>query len=376
MAMNPRLLRPSDSTPYPLDTFGNAAAAYSLRRLSSNYNGPVVQVRRSSDNAEVAFNAEELSDGTFEEWRGGAPYALVRTLFDQSGNGRHFEQATATKQPTLSRVATSSGVLGMDFREAGFTAVMENEVLAITSTCSVLAVVWARQADPADGGYIFDNLTSTGFAIYQDPAFTGRYTTHVVSITGGNKRARLSSAHGLTALGASMRGVAPDERVRTFSPYGENNIVPGPINYIPNLFEVYLGAATQTPSGSFNGWILELIIYDRDMAHDRLVDQAEAYYAARQPPAAPIITSAESFGVGGTYISFDHSLSAVPLEYEFSFALDGVPVPAPPPQYAVVSARSKIAVFSADFEDAVVQMRAVGQAGSGPWSAAATVIEQ
>lgn len=172
-----------------------------------------------------------------------------------------------------------------------------------------------------------------------------------------------------------MRGVPPGERLRMFSPYGEENVVAGPINYVPNAFEVYLGAGTQTPSGSFNGWILELVIYDRDMPHDRLVDQAEAYYAARQPPAAPIILSAESFAAAGTYIGFEHSLSAVPLEYEFSFAVDGVEVPAPPPQYVVISTRSKMAIFAADFEDAEVRIRAVSQAGSGPWSATATVIE-
>jgi hypothetical protein len=343
--------------------------------MSSDYTGPVVQVRRSNDNAEAAFTVEELTDGTFAAWQGAAPYAVVRTLYDQSGNGRHFEQPTATKQPTLSRVAVANGMLGMDFRNTGFTAVMENGALSIAQNTAVVAVVWARQPDPLEAGYVFDNLTSTGFAVYQDPFFSGRYTTQVSSVTGGNKRARLASAHGLMALGASMRGVPPGERLRMFSPYGEENVVAGPINYVRNTFQQYLGAGTQTPSGSFNGWIFELVIYDRDMPHDRLVDQAEAYYAARQPPAAPIILSAESFAAGGTYIGFEHSLSAVPLEYEFSFAVDGIEVPAPPPQYVAISTRSKMAIFAADFEDAEVRLRAVSQAGSGPWSATAIVIE-
>lgn len=36
-----------------LDQFGGAAAAYSLRNLSSSYRGPLIRVRRSSDNAET-----------------------------------------------------------------------------------------------------------------------------------------------------------------------------------------------------------------------------------------------------------------------------------------------------------------------------------
>ena len=45
-----------------------AAAAYSLRNLSTTYTGNVVDVRRSSDDAEESFTAEEVSDGTLEAW--------------------------------------------------------------------------------------------------------------------------------------------------------------------------------------------------------------------------------------------------------------------------------------------------------------------
>jgi hypothetical protein len=36
-----------------LDTYSGASAAFSLRKLSSSYSGPVLQVRRSGDNVEV-----------------------------------------------------------------------------------------------------------------------------------------------------------------------------------------------------------------------------------------------------------------------------------------------------------------------------------
>jgi len=45
-----------------------AAAAYSLRNLSSSYTGYVVDVRRSNDDAEVAFTAAEVADGTLTDW--------------------------------------------------------------------------------------------------------------------------------------------------------------------------------------------------------------------------------------------------------------------------------------------------------------------
>ena len=48
----------------PLDVQGSAAAAYSLRNLSSSYSGNVVEVRRPSDDALKSFTAAEITDGT------------------------------------------------------------------------------------------------------------------------------------------------------------------------------------------------------------------------------------------------------------------------------------------------------------------------
>jgi hypothetical protein len=45
-----------------------AAAAYSLRNLSSSFTGSVVEVRRSSDGEEDSFTASDVADGTLEDW--------------------------------------------------------------------------------------------------------------------------------------------------------------------------------------------------------------------------------------------------------------------------------------------------------------------
>jgi hypothetical protein len=54
----------------PLDTSSGAAAAYSLRNLSSSFTGSVVEVRRSSDGEEDSFTASDVADGTLEDWVG------------------------------------------------------------------------------------------------------------------------------------------------------------------------------------------------------------------------------------------------------------------------------------------------------------------
>ena len=89
-----------------LDAYSGAAAAYSLRNLSWAYGGPVVRVRRSSDNTEQDFTATQVTDGTLTTFCG-AGNGFVRTWYDQSGNGRNAEQTTTANQPQL----VSSGSL-------------------------------------------------------------------------------------------------------------------------------------------------------------------------------------------------------------------------------------------------------------------------
>ena len=52
----------------PLDTASGAAAAYSLRNLSTSYSGNVVDVRRSSDDTEASFTAAEVAGSTMVDW--------------------------------------------------------------------------------------------------------------------------------------------------------------------------------------------------------------------------------------------------------------------------------------------------------------------
>ena len=58
-------------------SIGTPAAAYSLRNLSTTYTGNVVDVRRSSDDAEESFTAAEVADGTLEAWVNTAPEATT-----------------------------------------------------------------------------------------------------------------------------------------------------------------------------------------------------------------------------------------------------------------------------------------------------------
>lgn len=76
--------------------------AYSLRVLHSDYSATdIIEVRRSSDNAESGFTASEIWDGTLAAWVGGGNDGYVKTWYDQSGNGNAATQTTTSLQPKI-----------------------------------------------------------------------------------------------------------------------------------------------------------------------------------------------------------------------------------------------------------------------------------
>jgi len=93
-----------------LDTYSGAAAAYSLRKLSSAYVGNAIRVRRSSDNTEqnIGFDGSGNLDTTALTTFCSGTNGFVTTWYDQSGNGVNGVQTTAANQP---QIVSSGSVL-------------------------------------------------------------------------------------------------------------------------------------------------------------------------------------------------------------------------------------------------------------------------
>ena len=91
-----------------LDGYPNAAAGYSLRKLSSTYSGSGIRVRRSSDNAEqnIGFNVSNTLDTTALLAFCGAGNGFVTTWYDQSGNAKDIGNTTAVRQPQIVSAGT------------------------------------------------------------------------------------------------------------------------------------------------------------------------------------------------------------------------------------------------------------------------------
>jgi hypothetical protein len=166
-----------------LDTYTGAAAAYSLRKLKSDYTGKVLQVRRASDHVEVdvgfdsngllsldspvtnvteestgitqgsSTNAAKLGEFCGEARRGGgdtsyatvdsmteASHVEVITWYDQSGNANNATQVAADSQP---RIYNRSSGLILQNGKPSLNAVAKslvNPLGTISQPCTVMGI--------------------------------------------------------------------------------------------------------------------------------------------------------------------------------------------------------------------------------------------
>ena len=97
-------------SPRPVDVVSNVAGAYGLRLLTSAYTGPLLRIRRSSDNAESNIDAMSITNGIANANAitsfVGSGNGHVVSWYDQSGNARHLTQANVSLQPRIATLGT------------------------------------------------------------------------------------------------------------------------------------------------------------------------------------------------------------------------------------------------------------------------------
>jgi hypothetical protein len=105
-----------------LDLYPNAAAAYSLRLLRTDYTGDAIEVRRTNlDVADIGFTSTgELDTAALLAFTGTGALdnGFITKWYDQSGNGNNASQATALNQPQIvssGSVITENGKPAVQF---------------------------------------------------------------------------------------------------------------------------------------------------------------------------------------------------------------------------------------------------------------------
>jgi hypothetical protein len=127
-----------------LDTYPNAAAAYSVRKLRAAYTGSAIRVRESVGNTEqdIGFTALGNLDTTALLSHCGSGNGFVTTWYDQSGNARNATQSTAANQPQI---------------------VSGGSVLTLTGTGSAKPCL---SFDGTNDSFVFSSITAAQFTTF------------------------------------------------------------------------------------------------------------------------------------------------------------------------------------------------------------------
>lgn len=186
-----------------LEEYGTPAAAYSMRYLYPTiYSGPVIRVRRGSDDAEADFTPDEITNGTLTTWTG-ANNGLVTTWYDQSGNGYNATQATKSAQPELvsgGSLITSNGKPALDQPSARWFNITVTGFNALTNLSTfVVSEPQSASAPDASTASIFrykdgGNGGDLGFAYTLGTGLTSGETFMFYFSNGGVTTGRLGSS--------------------------------------------------------------------------------------------------------------------------------------------------------------------------------------
>jgi len=264
MPMNNRLLVPR-KTPGLLDLVPGAAAAYSLRSLSNSYAGPVVTVRRSSDNTEEDFTAAEVSDGTLAAFCG-AGDGFVKQWWDQSGNARHAAAAADANEP---KIVDSGVVILKEGKPAllfdGTNDYMDAASVIVSQPDTVFAVV---NRVTSISTHVFDGITTRQVllvnTINQETFFAG---TAVASAS--------LAATGESVLYSVFFNGAASSMYRNGV-----NIASGDVG-TNSLSGLRIGAFSPT-GANHDGAIQELIIYPSDLSSQRELIEGQIAWSFSQ----------------------------------------------------------------------------------------------
>jgi hypothetical protein len=289
MPMNNRILRPL-ARPLLLDAVPGAAAAYSLRQLSNAYTGPVVTVRRSSDDAEADFKASEIDDGTLTAFCG-AGDGFVKTWFDQSGHGNDASQGTAAAQPKI----VDSGTLVTEGGKAALEFDGTNDYLSAQSASDWVffhsqdasSFFAARVGSTSNPDAIYEILSTSLISagsigtdiFYDDRAASGKSDAFRITISnGGGFPAAAEMPNKVTPNSQSLFSVVtrPTEpvaasRILAFvdgADAGAANVNTGGVSESAPVGPLHIGRAAGGGS-NLSGTISEIIIYPSDQSANR-----------------------------------------------------------------------------------------------------------
>jgi hypothetical protein len=192
-----------------LDMNPGATVAYSLRKLNSLYNGPLLTIRRDSDNAEtnIGFYRYTLDTQAISDFAG-AGSAYVKVWYDQSGNGNNMQRLTTTVQPLI----YSSGSLITEGAQPAIYFTSSYDMNTVSSVnlpqpYSMFRVMKRPAFDGKSSGFIYSDTAflssvsngaprvNAGINVNMASSFSYSYTIIYNSFNSTNSRGVINSSY-------------------------------------------------------------------------------------------------------------------------------------------------------------------------------------
>jgi len=271
---------------YVLDTYPGAIAGYSLRKLSAYYTGPVIRVRRDSDNAEqdigftFSYEGSKLDENALTAFVGSAS-GFVTRWYDQSGNGIDQIRTIASQQPQMvigGSTYTSNGKLAMYFNgNMSMNSAISASLTSISGEWSSFGVIHPLVYDIARV-YLSSDLTPRIGQFLSTGNNANRFYRTVAFNTVPTSFQRLGLPYTFTQ--AIVNAIRTTTTVEIFSNGASN----GPLTTTgtPNTGVTILAAGYRNGNDSFLplGYAQELIHYPLNSTsfHQNMVRSINQYY--------------------------------------------------------------------------------------------------
>lgn len=170
-----------------LDIYNGASYAFSIRKLSSSYNGNCIRVRRSSDNSEldIGFDINGDLDITALSSFVGANDGYVSIWYNQDGTSNNLIQTTNASQPIIIETGVLKTVNGKAAIVTNSNSLMVSENFISIAPDSLSYVfnyfIGSRQAS----GAIISVSSGSGWNLYQTSnVINNRFNSTTLSYSG------------------------------------------------------------------------------------------------------------------------------------------------------------------------------------------------
>lgn len=267
-----------------------AAYVYGLREIPGyNYTGPLITVRRSSDNAELDFyqgssagqlNTVRGGSGTsLAAWVGAGNNGFVRTWYEQSGNGRNATETTAANQPRIVNAGVVDTQNGLPTIVFGFNANWQRlryTGLSITQPVTAFFVAKLNQA-ANEANTLLDGFSSTQFVLYSTGIFESPNNRFLMNANGTGfnaaaQNANFNAHYALFNAANSKHSLNNASDTLAASPIGTNALVGITIGHLRGDIA---GVASQY---KMKGVISEIVIYGADIPKTDPLQTINSYY--------------------------------------------------------------------------------------------------